>query len=65
MRRYKATISEFRKSGNFLMPPIMHKIGGSEGAAKTEILKSVRDRVALIMKTDDVDSINISIKVEK
>lgn len=65
MKKYKATISEFRKSGSYLMPPIVHIVGGKDGVAKTELLKGVRDKLAEAIKVEGFSSINVSITEEK
>lgn len=57
--KYRGSISVFKKTGNFVMPPLQFKL--TPGSTRAEILKEVREIISDQMKDETFNSTTIVI----
>lgn len=61
--KYRGSISVFKKSGNFVMPPLQFKL--TPGSTRAEILKEAREIISDQMKDETFNSTTIVISSDK
>ncbi len=57
--KYRGSVSVFKKTGNFVMPPLQFKL--TSGSTRAEILKEAREIVSDQMKDEAFSSTTILI----